>query len=285
MAFCDEMQRLLPREIREMIYEELWSANGGAIAPAHKSFSHLCDLVKEDCYCKFGTLEEFMGHKAAPHFIKQSYVGLETAREALEMWYKIVPGGSGYHHLRAKSLSEAIRLLTADTFKVDLKPIAVLRGLIVEDPVKDLVASPAEAQAMVDQLLRIVYERNFHLYIRLPQRNIRQPLDPHFRTIATRIDSFQGTQSEHTRSMVLSTRQDFEYKVRPQLTYPVSQCGMEGICDRKFFQTATTVPPGQTQGLSCGRQSGLRPSTSGRYNQQNEQRLRQQSRDGFRGRI
>ena len=198
MAFCDEMQRLLPREIREMIYEELWSANGGATAPVNKSWSHLCDLVKEDCYCKFGTLEECMGHKAAPHFIKQSYVGIETAREALEMWYKMVPGGSNYRHLFATTLSEANRLLTADAFKVGLKPTAVLRGLIVEVPVKDLVASPAEAQAMVDQLLRIVHKRDFHLYIRLPQRNIRLNLwTPIFELLRPVLTAFK----EHSRNI------------------------------------------------------------------------------------
>jgi len=137
-----------------------------------------------------------MGHKAAPHFIKQSYIGLETAREALEMWYKIVPGGSGYHHLRAKKLSEAIRLLTADAFNVGLKPIAVLRGLTIEVHVNELVASPAEAQAMVDQLFRIAHIRNFDLHFRLFQRDVRLNLWPPvfelLRPVLTAFDEHNG---------------------------------------------------------------------------------------------
>jgi hypothetical protein len=93
------MQHRLPRELRDMIYAQLWDPE-----MLDESHERMIDAIEEEytedrrCACQLLLKQDAkpwvafdalkcMTHKVLPHFLRPVYVGNESAQEVVEAWH------------------------------------------------------------------------------------------------------------------------------------------------------------------------------------------------------
>jgi hypothetical protein len=176
LALVTRMRARLPRELRDMVYQQLWR-DGTHIARLYKvhRLMQVPQCTQRPCRC--------LKAEQLPTIIDVAFVGADVALEVVEALYSC--GASDYTPItslfRATCLEEITYLVCTDAFHVGLDPASVLRVLAVDVVVENYHLETQQApwidhQAVALQLaplLKIVHKSGFQLDIILSQRYIR----------------------------------------------------------------------------------------------------------------
>jgi len=183
------MQARLPLELRKMVYKHVWDAptlqstQGSMAYLVHRRCRGARKGKEEECQEVASTYEPgtrytcymhpcFM-HTWTPFFVRPGYVGQETAREAVEAWYKII--GTWWPTMwNIGDLIELQHIIRRDVFFVGLDPSKLLRSLTLDLHTESLFTSRdgESTQGCIDSLPSIKRKTDFKLIIHLRQRNI-----------------------------------------------------------------------------------------------------------------
>ncbi|KAI4923412.1 hypothetical protein J4E85_008450 [Alternaria conjuncta] len=168
------MQARLPRELRDLIYDYIWDEDflgltSGYMSPAAGSSTYL--WLKPH-------LRPRGGHSTKPIVINPGYVDLDTAREALEAYYRVSAYRKDAFLVRSP---ERIRsLLHDDVFNLGVLPTEHLRAMDLhltqeqfqwDTPAKINEAMLSEAFAQLTKGIR--RKKDFKLRIMITQTEIR----------------------------------------------------------------------------------------------------------------
>jgi hypothetical protein len=83
------MQKKIPREVRDMIYAQLWDKP--RMKRTYSGLTTTLDAAGHANGCAFGILDECGHHQNQPHWMKTTYMGSTVAKEVVEAWYSFLP--------------------------------------------------------------------------------------------------------------------------------------------------------------------------------------------------
>ncbi|KAF1843340.1 uncharacterized protein K460DRAFT_341351 [Cucurbitaria berberidis CBS 394.84] len=156
--FFTSMRARLPRELRDMVYAQLWDAK--TLDKTWKSME----------LSLFNDQDESWRILHLPHFVNSSIVGPESVLEVVEAWYQLVSViGSPFH---AGSLESLERLVTADAFSIGTDATTLLRELVLEFEIIYLIPPSEYYRQCVRLLHKIKNKSGFKLTIKFLQRRI-----------------------------------------------------------------------------------------------------------------
>ncbi|KAF1946881.1 hypothetical protein EJ02DRAFT_199028 [Clathrospora elynae] len=166
LAFASTLLDRLPRELRDMVYAQIWSV----------------DYIEENFMSMVGISKGLSRAKAVPHVVDTSYVGLEMGLEIVEAYYGHAVGNGMFE---AQHLRDVDRLIDCDAFNVGVDPATVLREMGIKFHLDELADAKRnidmeEVKRSFDRLLKVVKKKGFKLRIELSQRRIRLNVWPKF---------------------------------------------------------------------------------------------------------
>ncbi|KAF1995295.1 hypothetical protein P154DRAFT_526490 [Amniculicola lignicola CBS 123094] len=174
LKLASEIRSRLPREIRDLIYEQVWTIRDTVQA------YQLTRLVRGQEECP-GRPCTCLRDRAYPHILNPAFVGAEIALEAVESFYKYLPA----YMSELEDPSHIKAFLYTDALHLGFQPVTAVRSMgiicrtdyyINYDP-KSWDAAPiknkADLEASFKLLLNIVIKRGFKLRVLISQRVIR----------------------------------------------------------------------------------------------------------------
>ena len=185
LAFADQIQTRLPRELRNMVWEWVWDdvANedkwDGMLLWNEKT----TPCTHSPCRCE-PTFDFYI-----PHYFQSAYVGVTTAREIVETMYRNFPC------IWIARTPEKIKdVLFHDPFHVGFNPLSTIRALYIDCKIDNYRTSRkcfrknracehhsaerayikrSALKASFDHLLAIPKKAGFGLKVYFVQRNVR----------------------------------------------------------------------------------------------------------------
>jgi hypothetical protein len=183
-SFINQMQRRLPRELRDMVYE--WLCDDETMDDTWDTLVLDHDTpvpcARSPCACK-------LSFEDIPHYFQPAYLDGVTAREIVEIMYKKAPWEYDAH------TPEKIKdVLFHDLFHTGFNPVSTIKALSVTCKIdnyrttrkcfrkdKGCKHSPADRAYVMqrtlktsfDHLLAVPKKADFYLEVTFVQRNIR----------------------------------------------------------------------------------------------------------------
>lgn len=172
-----------------------------------------------------------------PHVLDVDYMGLVTAREAVEAWYP--PAHQHYSIFDAHSPEGISWILCNDSFNVGLNPANILREFTVNFDLDNLNTSldvevdVERIQPLLDLLHIIVKKKGFHLQIYLSQQHIRLNLWPaYFNMFNPILLAFESAGS----TVSVSWSYCFREGRRLRLQWDLTDMIREGVADKDVMK-------------------------------------------------
>lgn len=179
-----EVRNRLPRELRDLIYANIWDLQ----TLQHSAYAMVLSLL-ERCTKKGECKERLHAPSLKPHFINPAFVGQETAFEIVEAWYKAIAKIDD-NPLIICFPYRLENLVSTDPFHIGLDSATALRALTIkldldfevyrQQSRKDRGESHATTLLDIPKLqedwaplLAIRKKAGFQLTIKLVQRRIR----------------------------------------------------------------------------------------------------------------
>jgi hypothetical protein len=135
------MRARLPHELRDIIYEYLWS-DTTSVPTAHYS---MIDILRGSGKCLGRPEGGSTAHGSPPHLIQPAIVGPDAAMEVAESWYKTAQSTYGFA-FSTSTLLGLERYLTVDHFSVGIDPADVLRISDLRLDIDELCWTPERAE-------------------------------------------------------------------------------------------------------------------------------------------
>jgi hypothetical protein len=135
------MRARLPRELRDIIYEYLWS-DTTSVPTAHYS---MIDILRGSGKCLGRPEGGSTAHGSPPHLIQPAIVGPDAAMEVAESWYKTAQSTYVFA-FSTSTLLGLERYLTVDHFSVGIDPADVLRKCDLRLDIDELCWTPERAE-------------------------------------------------------------------------------------------------------------------------------------------
>ena len=167
------MQELLPREIREMIYAQIWDVE--YLTSTRRPSQQSGPLGHSDPRCH-------------THLVRPNFMGEETALEMAQAWYEAASTLAPDTFTIPDTQESIQQTVCEDRFKVGLDPATVLRTLTIDfDETKSRLASPyckwpdaATRQETFNLLHRLKKKAGFRLNFRICTPKFRLNCWPDF---------------------------------------------------------------------------------------------------------
>ncbi|PSN59747.1 hypothetical protein BS50DRAFT_640693 [Corynespora cassiicola Philippines] len=169
MQLVSQMRDMLPREIRDMVYHQLWNNPTYSFTSQFDGFINQLPCSERPCQC-------LRYIKGVP-MLDPAYVGLEIAQEAAEALYKAHPA----KFLTATRASKIKPVLTQDIFHIGFVPLTMAREMNIELQLDYSLRGYGDEKPYLtsclkedfDHLLKIPNKSGFKLRIHLTMRYIR----------------------------------------------------------------------------------------------------------------
>ncbi|KAF2124972.1 hypothetical protein P153DRAFT_370296 [Dothidotthia symphoricarpi CBS 119687] len=161
----------LPREVRDMIYAQIWDGNY-----LYDTYSGMKTHFQTPCYWS----EVFSNDRPyLPHVVKREFVGLKATREIVEAWYTAMEGVPTHYHPRmVMRKANDIDFLFADPFGTHIEPVKFLRKLKIILNINQLALEDGgsiDVESRMKQfapLLTIRKKKGFRMTVVLSQQKV-----------------------------------------------------------------------------------------------------------------